>query len=165
MRLQRLRGEELGGEKEVCKEENDNCCSWAAQSECEKNPAFMLSSCQRSCNLCGGGCAEGCCPPKAALGESEEEIEENEGVEDSKASHLIRLPPPRSQKVDSVAPSGEFFQSTLQGELAKNHREQEDGSEGDDEDYEEEDVTAPFLGALIQWNTLVAFVLGASFAT
>lgn len=41
-----------------CTDEDDNCPSWAATGECEKNPVFMVGSpdyygtCRKSCNAC-----------------------------------------------------------------------------------------------------------------
>ncbi|KAJ4730448.1 2-oxoglutarate (2OG) and Fe(II)-dependent oxygenase superfamily protein [Rhynchospora pubera] len=36
-----------------CSDETANCGPWAAAGECEKNPAYMLASCKRSCGVCG----------------------------------------------------------------------------------------------------------------
>ncbi|KAF6256843.1 hypothetical protein COO60DRAFT_1471072 [Scenedesmus sp. NREL 46B-D3] len=38
-----------------CEDEDSNCGAWARNGECQKNPAFMMASCRRSCKACGGG--------------------------------------------------------------------------------------------------------------
>jgi len=41
-----------------CTDEDENCPSWAALGECEKNPVYMIGSpdyfgtCRKSCNAC-----------------------------------------------------------------------------------------------------------------
>ena len=35
-----------------CADENKNCEKWAEEGECQKNPAYMSSSCRRSCKTC-----------------------------------------------------------------------------------------------------------------
>lgn len=45
----------LLGLKEICRNENGSCDSWASSGECERNPSFMQSECRRSCKLCGEG--------------------------------------------------------------------------------------------------------------
>jgi len=37
---------------ETCKDNDENCSGWADMGECEKNPKYMLSNCQKSCGLC-----------------------------------------------------------------------------------------------------------------
>ena len=155
--LKQLRGEKLADEKDVCKEENENCCSWAEKGECEQNPSYMLASCQKSCNLCGGGCREGCCPPKEISVESTEKEEKDK---EDKPSRMLQLPPPQSQKTE--VSSMENVQSTLGGKVARKQEKEEEGDEEEEEDYEEEAVTSSFFGAIFQLNTLFAFVLGAS---
>lgn len=45
-------------DQEECSDEDENCASWAAQGECERNPVFMLGSsdysgaCRKSCKAC-----------------------------------------------------------------------------------------------------------------
>lgn len=45
-----------GGEE--CTDEDDNCTSWAAMGECQRNPVYMVGSpdyygtCRKSCNAC-----------------------------------------------------------------------------------------------------------------
>jgi hypothetical protein len=91
--LQRLRG---GGpeveQSEICKEDNFSCCAWAAQGECEKNPSFMLGSCQRSCNLCGGGCREGCCPLQQLNAKEEKEEYNPPSQKERRDDDTIRSP-------------------------------------------------------------------------
>ena len=36
-----------------CKDDNDECSSWASQGECDANPNYMLKSCRKSCFVCG----------------------------------------------------------------------------------------------------------------
>eukprot|EP00746_Dinoflagellata_sp_MGD_P142927 gnl/MRDRNA2_/MRDRNA2_75822_c0_seq2.p1 gnl/MRDRNA2_/MRDRNA2_75822_c0~~gnl/MRDRNA2_/MRDRNA2_75822_c0_seq2.p1 ORF type:complete len:670 (-),score=68.94 gnl/MRDRNA2_/MRDRNA2_75822_c0_seq2:131-1879(-) len=40
---------------QICIDTNKNCKSWAEAGDCKSNPAFMLSLCNASCNLCGNG--------------------------------------------------------------------------------------------------------------
>ena len=35
-----------------CEDGNGSCEAWAAAGECERNPAFMVTNCARSCNEC-----------------------------------------------------------------------------------------------------------------
>ena len=35
-----------------CVDRDENCGAWASQEECERNPAFMLSWCARTCGAC-----------------------------------------------------------------------------------------------------------------
>ena len=35
-----------------CTDKHESCEDWEAAGECEKNPGFMLESCQASCNAC-----------------------------------------------------------------------------------------------------------------
>ncbi|KAL3876430.1 hypothetical protein ACJMK2_034279 [Sinanodonta woodiana] len=35
-----------------CRDEHENCLTWAAVGECVQNPNFMLVKCKRSCNIC-----------------------------------------------------------------------------------------------------------------
>ena len=35
-----------------CVDVHENCSFWADRGECEKNPGYMLKSCQKSCNTC-----------------------------------------------------------------------------------------------------------------
>ncbi|CAA7409900.1 unnamed protein product [Spirodela intermedia] len=47
-----------GGRGEGCTDEDDNCSSWAAAGECQRNPVFMLGTpdyygcCRKSCGSC-----------------------------------------------------------------------------------------------------------------
>lgn len=47
-----------GGGGEGCTDEDDNCSSWAAAGECQRNPVFMLGTpdyfgcCRKSCGSC-----------------------------------------------------------------------------------------------------------------
>ena len=36
----------------VCKDNNNQCASWARTGECQKNPKYMLLNCQKSCAVC-----------------------------------------------------------------------------------------------------------------
>ena len=36
----------------TCEDGNGSCEAWAAAGECERNPAFMVTNCARSCNEC-----------------------------------------------------------------------------------------------------------------
>lgn len=38
--------------EDSCVDNHALCSQWAEAGECDKNPAYMLSSCQRSCNVC-----------------------------------------------------------------------------------------------------------------
>lgn len=40
-------------EKVECVDTNIHCAWWAGQGECERNAAYMSSSCPRSCDACG----------------------------------------------------------------------------------------------------------------
>jgi prolyl 4-hydroxylase len=35
-----------------CTDDDPNCRAWAKHGECEKNAAFMLASCKKSCKVC-----------------------------------------------------------------------------------------------------------------
>ena len=35
-----------------CKDNDDNCASWAASGECDNNPSFMKATCRVSCDSC-----------------------------------------------------------------------------------------------------------------
>jgi prolyl 4-hydroxylase len=35
-----------------CSDDNANCAHWAGAGECDKNPAYMLANCKRSCAAC-----------------------------------------------------------------------------------------------------------------
>merc|ERR1719422_2709389 len=37
-----------------CADGNFNCATWAANGECEANPAYMLANCRQSCGVCSG---------------------------------------------------------------------------------------------------------------
>lgn len=39
----------------ICRDQDANCVSWAAQGECSKNPNYMLSACKASCGQCAQG--------------------------------------------------------------------------------------------------------------
>ena len=46
-----------------CEDKHNRCSEWAAQGECEANPAWMLSYCKTSCHACyktvkGGSCRQ-----------------------------------------------------------------------------------------------------------
>ena len=47
------------GEKQTaCGDDaGDDCCGWARDGECEKNPGFMLVRCAKSCDACGDASA------------------------------------------------------------------------------------------------------------
>ncbi|XP_037799604.1 zinc metalloproteinase nas-4-like [Penaeus monodon] len=57
----------------ACVDSHANCASWASLGYCRTNPAYMSTSCKKSCNICGGG--SGCvdkgphCTSWAAKGE------------------------------------------------------------------------------------------------
>nr|XP_027229047.1 putative tyrosinase-like protein tyr-3 [Penaeus vannamei] len=57
----------------ACVDSHVNCPSWASLGYCRTNPAYMSTSCKKSCNICGGG--SGCvdkgphCTSWAAKGE------------------------------------------------------------------------------------------------
>ena len=36
----------------VCQDIHGNCENWARTGECERNPAWMLPNCPKSCNQC-----------------------------------------------------------------------------------------------------------------
>lgn len=36
-----------------CMNEHEKCEEWAERGECEANPVYMLSSCKKSCMICG----------------------------------------------------------------------------------------------------------------
>jgi prolyl 4-hydroxylase len=38
-----------------CTDSDEKCEEWAVLGECEKNPAYMLSNCRKSCDACAGG--------------------------------------------------------------------------------------------------------------
>lgn len=38
--------------EDECKNEHENCASWAAAGECEKNPGFMSMTCAKACSTC-----------------------------------------------------------------------------------------------------------------
>ena len=38
-----------------CKDDNEWCPTWAAEGECSANPAYMLQSCKKSCEVCKAG--------------------------------------------------------------------------------------------------------------
>jgi len=38
-----------------CEDNDDRCVAWAGNGECEKNPSYMLTNCQRSCKVCFAG--------------------------------------------------------------------------------------------------------------
>jgi len=35
-----------------CEDKSEHCTAWAAQNECEANPGYMHTMCQKSCSLC-----------------------------------------------------------------------------------------------------------------
>ena len=35
-----------------CADQHAGCADWAAAGECDKNPGFMRSSCEKSCDAC-----------------------------------------------------------------------------------------------------------------
>ena len=35
-----------------CADQHTGCAGWAAAGECDKNPGFMRSSCEKSCDAC-----------------------------------------------------------------------------------------------------------------
>eukprot|EP00929_Paragymnodinium_shiwhaense_P011226 TRINITY_DN11672_c0_g1_i2.p1 TRINITY_DN11672_c0_g1~~TRINITY_DN11672_c0_g1_i2.p1 ORF type:complete len:661 (-),score=146.02 TRINITY_DN11672_c0_g1_i2:297-2279(-) len=41
-----------GGDESVCKDDNEECASWASMGECAANPDWMHLNCRRSCGLC-----------------------------------------------------------------------------------------------------------------
>ena len=38
--------------EEPCKDEHENCASWAGAGECQKNKGFMSTNCPISCSTC-----------------------------------------------------------------------------------------------------------------
>lgn len=61
--FERLQG--ISAQKsDICTEVSAECCGWAASGECDLNPEFMMTSCQKSCNICRERCNWSCCPPK-----------------------------------------------------------------------------------------------------
>ena len=38
-----------------CEDHNWLCSVWAAEGECNNNPAYMLESCAKSCENCASG--------------------------------------------------------------------------------------------------------------
>ena len=38
--------------EEDCIDEHESCQHWAMNNECTKNPAYMLVSCRKSCQVC-----------------------------------------------------------------------------------------------------------------
>merc|ERR1719208_224230 len=36
-----------------CTDEHEKCSEWASTGECGKNPGFMMTKCQKSCDTCG----------------------------------------------------------------------------------------------------------------
>lgn len=46
--------EEGEGEEQPCKDNHQQCEEWANTGECDKNPKFMHSNCQKSCLTCPG---------------------------------------------------------------------------------------------------------------
>ena len=59
---EKLRGASGGSS---CKDNNNQCCTWASTGECTNNPNYMSMECQLSCNLCPNtGCEDSCCPPE-----------------------------------------------------------------------------------------------------
>lgn len=40
------------GQSIPCVDKDTRCAAWADNGECEKNPSYMLSNCQQSCNSC-----------------------------------------------------------------------------------------------------------------
>jgi len=45
----------LLGLREICQDANSSCESWSSAGECERNAAFMHSTCRKSCRLCSDG--------------------------------------------------------------------------------------------------------------
>merc|ERR1712043_17009 len=48
-------GQGTGGQSQGssnCQDKNSQCAAWAGMGECSRNPKYMLSNCQRSCNAC-----------------------------------------------------------------------------------------------------------------
>ncbi len=37
-----------------CRDNSEECETWASQGECDANPVYMLNECQESCFVCGG---------------------------------------------------------------------------------------------------------------
>jgi hypothetical protein len=170
--LERLRGAGLEeDQREECKEQNDNCCNWAANGECEKNPSFMLGSCQRSCNLCGGGCREGCCPPKVVSEEKENNVEEDEEEDENNVfSPPSQMPPPPPPLVHDAGKTWKRedrrTDETREGASMVNAAEVVQDEDTEEEDYDDQiDVASSlgFFGAVFRWNTLLAFGSGAIF--
>lgn len=171
--IQRLRSAGLEDDhQEVCKEENNNCCNWAANGECVKNPSFMLGSCQRSCNLCGGGCREGCCPPKVALEEKKNMEEEDMDSEkdDGISPPSLQMPPPpppiNMARDDDAGKSRKREDASRVYNVESTFRDEETEEEeevDEEEDYDDQNVTSSSLRAVYQWTTLLAFGSGAMF--
>ena len=39
---------------DLCKNDHEQCETWAKLGECKKNPTYMLNSCRKSCGVCVG---------------------------------------------------------------------------------------------------------------
>ena len=74
---EKLRGVSGGGS---CKDNNNQCCSWASTGECTSNPNYMSMECQLSCNLCPNRTAK--TVVARARGEEQWFIQDNCGKED-----------------------------------------------------------------------------------
>lgn len=48
-------GDGRGSDGAACRDLQADCAGWAQRGECAKNPKYMLSSCKKSCGICGGG--------------------------------------------------------------------------------------------------------------
>ena len=40
------------GRRGECIDGDERCSGWAIQGECSKNPAYMLTTCRKSCKTC-----------------------------------------------------------------------------------------------------------------
>ena len=77
---EKLRGVSGGGS---CKDNNNQCCSWASTGECTSNPNYMSMECQLSCNLCPNtACEDSCCPPEEkSNGSSKTTVAKKTGIQ------------------------------------------------------------------------------------
>lgn len=69
-----------------CRDLQSDCAGWAQRGECSKNPKYMLSSCRKSCGVCGSGSGSGGSASKTATTAAT-----SAGFEDDDDDPLARL--------------------------------------------------------------------------
>ena len=67
----------------ACSDLEADCPGWAQRGECSKNPKYMLSSCRRSCGVCGGGGGGGGASSKTKTSTATTKINDDDDADDS----------------------------------------------------------------------------------